>query len=135
MGIKSMISPTPSTVRKRVMRIWYPGGRVVCALCRACQEARCGSHASCGWPSGIWYGEATPRAPGIVTVFLHGRTHQLRQERLGEVTHLWMLQHHVSKRAAIAADTEMTVTRFKFCHPAEFIKVLDSRPKSHAQIS
>src|SRR5260221_11356805 len=82
------------------------------------------------WSSGIWYGEATPRAPGIVTVFLHGHTHQLRQKRLGEVTHLSMLQHHVSKPPAIPADPEMTVTRFKFRHPPEHIKALHNRPKS-----
>ena len=66
---------------------------------------------------------------------LHWHPNQFREQRLGEMTHLRMLSHNRSKRAAIAADTGMTVTCFKFCHPAEFIQDLDSRPKSHTQLS
>src|SRR5437667_7075921 len=86
-----------------------------------------------GWPSGSCHGETTLRAPVIVTVLLHRNTHQLRQERLGEATDGRMPWHHGRKRAAIAADTGMTVTCFKFSHPAEFIKDLDSRSKSYTQ--
>jgi hypothetical protein len=68
-------------------------------------------------------------------VFLHGHSNQFCQECLGEAAHRRMVWCHCGKRAAIAADRIMTVVLFNFCHPAEFIKDLDSRPKSYTQLS
>jgi hypothetical protein len=95
----------------------------------------CRGATAAGWPSGIWYSEATPWHTVIVTVFLNRHPNQLRQERLGEATHCRMAWCHCGKRATIAADSIMTVTLFKFCHPAEFSKDLDSCLQSHTQIS
>src|SRR6202162_3797804 len=68
-------------------------------------------------------------------LFLQGHINQLREQRLSEATHLWMLKHHRSERAPIPANTQRFLPCLSFHQTTEFIENLDSCFQSHAQLS
>ena len=58
-------------------------------------------------------------------VFLNGHPHQLREQRLGEVTYLWMLSHHCSERAPVPTNTQCFPLCLSFHQTAQLIEDLD----------
>src|SRR6266851_7443258 len=68
-------------------------------------------------------------------VFLYGHSHQLRKQRLGKVTYLWMLSHLRRERAPISDNTQRFALCLSFHQTTQFIESLGTCLKSHAQLS
>ena len=68
-------------------------------------------------------------------MFLHGHTHQFREQRLGQTADLWMRLHQRSERAPIPANRERLLPCLSFHQTAQFIEYLGRCLKSHAQLS